>query len=226
VGELVGGGTSPTKLATIIQFDPIYVNFTVNEQDVQRLRAEQTRRGLSVADARRELENLPIEVGLQTETGYPHKGTFNYAAPTVNQSTGTHDIRGVLKNPDRILLPGNFVRVRIPVSQQPDALLVPDVALGSDLGGRYVLTVNADNVVEQHKVETGPVVGIMRVIDSGVKADDRVVVSGMLRAVPGQKVDPQVQTAENAGAKIIRVSRRVAESIANIDLGVLELAWP
>src|SRR5262249_40645112 len=201
VGELVGGGTSPTQLATIIQFDPIYVNFTVNEQDAQRLRAEQIRRGLSIAEARRELESLPIEVGLQTETGYPHKGTFNYAAPTVNQSTGTHDVRGVLKNPDRALLPGNFVRVRIPVTQQADALLVPDVALGSDLGGRYVLTVNADNIVEQRKVVTGPIVGTLRVIDSGVKADDRVVISGMLRAVPGQKVDPQVQTAENAGTK-------------------------
>jgi RND family efflux transporter MFP subunit len=199
IGELVGGGATATQLATIIQLDPIYVNFAINEQDVQRLRAEQARRGLSLVDARQELGNLPIEVGLQTETGYPHKGVFDYAAPSVNQSTGTHDVRGLFKNPDRALLPGNFVRVRVPVGQQQDALLVPDVALGSDLGGRYVLTVNADNVVEQHKVETGPSIDTLRVIEKGLKPDDRVVIAGMLRAIPGQKVDPQVQTAERTG---------------------------
>jgi RND family efflux transporter MFP subunit len=202
IGELVGGGTTATQLATIVQLDPIYVNFAVNEQDVQRLRAEQARRGLSIADARQELYKVTVEVGLQTETGYPHQGTLDYAAPSVNASTGTHDVRGLFKNPDRALLPGNFVRVRIPVGQQQDALLVPEAALGSDLGGRYLLVVNADNVVEQHTVETGPTVGSLRVIESGLKPDDRVVVTGMLRAIPGQKVDPQVQAAERTGAGV------------------------
>src|SRR6185437_1440969 len=82
VGELVGV-TSPTQLATIVQLDPIYVNFNVNEQDVLRIRAEAARRGISTA----ELKQLPVEVGLQTETGYPHKGKLDYAAPTLNQST-------------------------------------------------------------------------------------------------------------------------------------------
>ena len=117
------------------------------------------------------------------------KGTLDYAAPTVNQSTGTLALRAVLQNPDRVLLPGYFVRVRIP-TQQGEALLVPDVALGSDQGGRYVLAVNQDNVVEQRKVEVGPSVGELRVIDSGLKAHDRVVVAGLLRAIPGQKVEP------------------------------------
>ena len=96
-----------------------------------------------------------IEVGLQTETGYPHKGKLDYAAPTINQSTGTLAVRGVLPNADRILLPGYFVRVRVPFDQQQNALLVPDVALGSDQAGRYVLVVNGDNVVEQRKVGPG-----------------------------------------------------------------------
>jgi RND family efflux transporter MFP subunit len=191
VGELVGAA-SPTQLATIVQLDPIYVNFNVNEQDVLRIRAEAARRGLTSSD----LKQFPIEVGLQTETGYPHKGKLDYAAPTINQSTGTLAVRGVLPNADRVLLPGYYVRVRVPLDEQQGALLVPDVALGSDQGGRYVLVVNGDNVVEQRKVRTGPVEGDLRVIESGLKPDDRVVIAGLLRAIPGQKVDPQLQKIE------------------------------
>jgi RND family efflux transporter MFP subunit len=191
VGELVGAA-SPTQLATIVQLDPIYVNFNVNEQDVLRIRAEAKRRGMTSSD----LTQLPIEVGLQTEAGYPHKGKLDYAAPTVNQSTGTLAVRGVLPNAERVLLPGYYVRVRVPFDQQQDALLVPDVALGSDQGGRYLLVVNGDNVVEQRKVQVGPVEGDLRVIDSGLKPDDRVVIAGLLRAIPGQKVDPQLRKIE------------------------------
>jgi RND family efflux transporter MFP subunit len=198
VGELVGAA-SPTQLATIVQLDPIYVNFNINEQDVLRIRTEAVRRGLTADD----LRQVPIEVGLQTETGYPHKGKLDYAAPTINQSTGTLAVRGVLPNADRVLVPGYYVRVRVPIDQQQAALLVPDVALGSDQAGRYVLVVNGENVVEQRKVQTGPLEGDLRVIESGLKPEDRVVTAGLLRAIPGQKVDPQLQKIEasNAPAK-------------------------
>jgi RND family efflux transporter MFP subunit len=189
VGELVGVA-SPTQLATIVAIDPIYVNFTVNEQDVLRIRAEATRRGITFND----LRQLPIEIALQTESDYPHKGKLDYVSPTVNQSTGTLAVRGVLPNADRVLLPGYFVRVRVPFGEQTSSLLVPDVSLGSDQSGRYVLVVTADNVVAQRKVQTGPLDGDLRVIESGLKPDDRVVIAGLLRAIPGQKVDPQLQT--------------------------------
>src|SRR6195256_2599134 len=195
VGELVGVA-SPTQLATIVALDPIYVNFNVNEQDVLRIRAEARRRGITVS----ELRQLPVEVELQTETGYPHKGKLDYISPTINQSTGTLPVRGVLPNPDRTLLPGFYVRVRVPFDQEPNALLVPDVALGSDQAGRYVLVVNGENVVEQRKVQTGPVEGELRVIESGLKPDDRVVIAGLLRAIPGQKVDPQLRKIEASPA--------------------------
>ena len=192
VGELVGA-SSPTQLATIVALDPpIWVNFNVNEQDVLRIRAEARRRGLTADD----LRQLPIEVGLQTETGFPHKGRLDYAAVTLNQSTGTLPVRGVLPNSDRALLPGFFVRVRVPIDQEQNALFVPDVALGSDQAGRYVLVVNSENVVEQRKVRTGPLQGELRVIEEGLKADDRVVTAGLLRAIPGQKVDPQLKKIE------------------------------
>ena len=193
VGELVGAA-SPTQLASIVALDPIYVNFNVNERDVIRIRAEAIRKGLTPSD----LKQVPVEVGLQTETGYPHEGKLDYVSPTINQSTGTLAVRGLIPNPNRVLLPGYFVRVRVPVEQQNDALLVPDTSLGSDQGGRYLLVVNNDNVVEQRKVTTGPVEGELRVIDDGLKADDRVVIAGLLRVIPGEKVDPQVQKIEQA----------------------------
>ena len=195
VGELVGVA-SPTQLANIVALDPIYVNFNVNEQDVLKIREEARRRGMTVD----ELRKLPVEIGLQTESGFPHKGNLDYVSPTLNQSTGTLAVRGVLPNPDRVLLPGFFVRVRVPFDEQKEALLVPDVALGSDQSGRYVLVVNSENVVEQRKVQTGPLEGDLRVIESGLKGDDRVVTAGLLRAIPGQKVDPQLKKIEASPA--------------------------
>ena len=189
VGELVGGSGTQV-LATIVQLDPIYVNFTASERDVLRVRDMLYKRGQRAQD----LLGTDIEVGLQTDPGYPHKGKLDYIAPTVNQSTGTLAARAELPNALRLMLPGFFVRVRVPL-EEAGALLVPSVALGSDQAGRYVLVVNGENIVEQRKVETGPAVGEMTVIESGLKPDDRVVTAGLLRAVPGQKVDPQTQTA-------------------------------
>ena len=191
-GQFVG--TSPTVLATIIQLDPIYVNFNVSEQDVLRVRADMARRGLTPED----LKKIPVEVGLQSETGYPHRGTLDYASPSVNPSTGTLAVRAVFQNANRAMLPGYFVRVRVPVGEPQNALLVPDSAIGSDQGGRYVLVVDKDDVVEQRKVEIGPRVDELRVIESGLNPPDRVVVAGVLRAIPGQKVDPQMQPSDAA----------------------------
>lgn len=198
IGELVGA-TNPTQLASIVQTDPIWVNFNIAERDVLTIRAEIKRRGLTPED----LKKVPVEVGLQTEEGYPHRGTLDYAAPSVDASTGTLAARGVFPNKERILLPGYFVRVRIPVENEEKGILVPDVAVGSDQGGRYVLIVNKDNVVEQRRVELGPVLDDLRVIEKGLGPDDRVVVAGLLRAIPGQKVDPRMQSADAkpAGAK-------------------------
>ncbi|WP_024518219.1 efflux RND transporter periplasmic adaptor subunit [Bradyrhizobium sp. Tv2a-2] len=196
VGELVGA-SSPTQLATIVSQDPIYVNFNVNERDVLRIRAEAKREGrLTTA----QLKQTPVEIGLQTEDGYPHAGKLDYAAPTIDQATGTLAVRGLIPNAERVLLPGYFVRVRVPVDTQDNALLVPDTALGADQSGRYLLVVNKDNVVEQRTVTTGPVDNGLRVIDSGLKPDDRVVIAGLLRSIPGQKVDPQLQKIQQPQA--------------------------
>jgi RND family efflux transporter MFP subunit len=191
VGQYVGGTATPTVLASIIQHDPIYVNFSISEQDVLRIRAEMQRRGLTPEDLRK----VPIDVGLQSETGYPHVGTLDYAAPSVSQSTGTLAVRGIFSNHNKALLPGYFVRVRVPIGRVDKAIFVPDVAVGSDQSGRYVLVVNKDNVVEQRQVKVGATIDGKRVVESGLGPDDRVIVAGLLRAVPGQKVDPQTEPA-------------------------------
>src|SRR6266851_4799183 len=196
IGELVGGNQT-SQLASIVQLDPIWVWFNPSERDVQRARDRMMERGVNIADL---VNKVPVEAGLQTETGYPHKGLLNYTAPDVNQSTGTLKVRGIFENAKHALLPGYFVRVRVPRPAE-QALLVPEVAVGSDQAGRYVLTVNADGVVEQRRVQLGQTTGEMRVIESGLKPDERVVVSGILGAVPGQKVDPQLQTPKSAAAE-------------------------
>jgi len=195
LGQLVGG-TGQTTLATIVQIEPIYVNFSISEGDVLRVRADMRKRGITAAD----LKKVPVEVGLQNEKGYPHTGTLDYADPGVNASTGTLNVRGILPNTDAQLLPGYFVRVRVPLITEPGMLLVPDRAIGADQGGRYVLVAGKDDIVEQRTVQIGQLVGDLRVITDGVGPDDRVVVSGLLVAVPGQKVDPQLTTVGNGAA--------------------------
>jgi RND family efflux transporter MFP subunit len=192
MGQLVAAGA--TTLASVVQFDPIYVNFNVSEKDVIRIRAAMAKRGMTTED----LKKVPVEVGLQSEKDFPHRGTLDYAAPGLTQSTGTLAVRAVLPNTDRQLLPGYFVRVRVPLAEEPDALLVPDRAIGSDQSGRYVLVAGNDDLVEQRTVEIGQLVGELRVMASGIKADDRIIISGMLSAVPGQKVEPQVKTLSTA----------------------------
>ncbi len=189
IGQLVGAN-SATVLSTIVQLDPIYANFTASERDVLQVRADLARAGRTVSD----LLGMPVEIGLQTETGFPHKGKLDYIAPTVDPSTGTIAARATLENADRLLLPGYFVRVRISARPEP-ALLVPDAALGSDQGGRYLLVVNKDNIVEQRTVQPGQLIGDLRVIEQGVTKADRVVIGGIMRAIPGQKVDPELRSA-------------------------------
>jgi RND family efflux transporter MFP subunit len=192
IGQLVGD-SSATKLATIVQLDPIYVEFNMSEQDVLKIR-QNVGRQLSLE----QIQKVPLEIGLMDEEGFPHKGFLNYVSPELDPTTGTILVRGLFQNPDRSLVPGFFVRVHLPQGVAPKrALLVPNRVIGEDQAGRYVLVVNKDNVVEERRVTTGLLlVGGLRVIDSGLKADDRVVLSTNGRAVPGNKVVPQAATIE------------------------------
>lgn len=191
VGELVGNGVA-TKLATIVQLDPMYVTFNMSEQDVLQIRENLKERRLDVE----ELSKIPLSIGLMNEDGFPHEGFLNYVSPEIDATTGTILVRGLFKNPTRTLIPGFFVRVKVPKGLGASAsLLVPNRVLAEDQAGKYLLVVNKDNVVEQVRVTTGQLLpGGLRVIATGLKADDRVVLSTNSRAIPGGKVVPKLTT--------------------------------
>jgi RND family efflux transporter MFP subunit len=196
-GNLVGGGGQQAALAEITQLDPIYVVANLSQQEVLKIRANLDQHRLTFADLRK----VPVDVGLSDQTGFPLQGTIEYVSPGIDPATGTLLVRGILANPDRWLLPGFFVRMRLPVAKvDRNALLVPDRALQEDQGGRYLLVLNKDDVVEQRYVQLGQLIGALRVITSGLKPDDRVVVGDLWRANPGTKVTPQLTMLDTTSA--------------------------
>jgi RND family efflux transporter MFP subunit len=187
VGEMVGEGKN-TNLASIVQLDPIYVMFNVSDQDLMKFRANEAGHRLTLE----ELKQIPVEVGLMNEDGFSHKGKADYASPNIDPQTATILVRGVLENKNHELLPGMFARVRVPLGPPvADALLVPDRILQESQQGRYLLVVDANEEVEQRIVQLGQLEGSLRVITAGLKPDDRVIVTGVDRAIPGRKVAPR-----------------------------------
>lgn len=191
VGELVGNGVA-TKLATIVQLDPIYVEFNVSEQDVLKIRANLKGKRMTVE----ELSKIPLDIGLMNEEGFPHAGFMNYVSPEIDPNTGTILVRGLFQNPTQALLPGFFARVRMPMGLGPEnAMLVPNRVIAEDQAGRYVLVVNKDNVVEERRIVQGMLLpGGLRAITKGLTPEDRVVLTTSGRAVPGGKVVPKLTT--------------------------------
>ena len=189
-GNLVGDG-SATLLATLFQEDQIYAYISISEADVLRFRK------MRDAGERADYRNvkIPLDLGMMNEKGFPHRGYVEYADPGVDPTTGTVQARGIFSNPKdqekgRKLLPGAFVRVRVPFETKSDAILVPELAVNSDPQGKFVLVVNAENKVERKSVVVGSELDGERIVESGLSPKDRVVVSGMQRARPGLVVKP------------------------------------
>jgi membrane fusion protein, multidrug efflux system len=188
LGALVGV-SGPTTLATIIQSDPLYAYFNASEPQVLAIRRNRAERGESLRTT--DLPDIPVEIGLQDEEGYPHKGQLDYASPQVDTATGTVTGRALFANKDHALLPGLFVRVRLPIGHQDKALLTRSDAIGASQEGSYVLVVGADNVVQRKIVKTGQRQGQLQIMESGLDPGDWVVTEGTQRAFPGAKVAPQ-----------------------------------
>jgi len=193
-GNLVGSGGS-TVLAQINQIDPIYVYFNISDLDLARL-LKVTRGIPGSGDGRK----WPVHAGLPSEDGYPHQGYLDFAAINLTTTTGTLLMRGILPNADGRILPGLYTRVRVPLEQR-SALLVPEVAIGHDQQGSYVLVVNDKNVVERRNVTTGAAVESRRVIGTGLTGGEWVVVNGVLKAAPGRTVAPEREGAPASEAK-------------------------
>ncbi|MBV9723988.1 MAG: efflux RND transporter periplasmic adaptor subunit [Gammaproteobacteria bacterium] len=185
-GNLVGSSGSATKLATIEQIDPAYVYFSVNERDLLNVRAAAQARGQPINKAPR----VPVQLGLQTEAGYPHEGVLDFANTGLDTGSGTLQLRAVVPNPERIFLPGLFARVRIARAHPSAQLVVPDRVVGTDQVGSYLMVVAADHKVEQRRVEVGAVSDGLRAILSGIEPDTQVVIDGLQNAVPGNLVSP------------------------------------
>jgi RND family efflux transporter MFP subunit len=179
-----------TALTTIVSQDPVYAYFDSDERTTLRVR-RLIRAGKMKSS--RETE-MPVLVGLVDEVDadgapqFPHTGTIDFVDNRVDAMTGTLRLRGVVPNPDNLLSPGLFVRVRVPIGEPHPAVLVPEQALGSDQGQKFVYVVNDQSEAEYRRVTVGLLQGSLRVIDDGLKAGERVVVSGLQRVRPGVKV--------------------------------------
>jgi multidrug efflux system membrane fusion protein len=193
LGNLVN--QDQTLLTTVVSFDPMWVYFDMEERVVTRIR-EMINRGEIKVPADR--TDIPVFMGLEADTGYPRKGTLNFVNNTVNPSTGTLSVRAVFPNPlppggRRLLTPGMFVRIRLPIGPPQPSLLVIDSALGSTQGEKFLYVVGADKKARERRVTTGPLLDDgLRVITKGLAADDRVVVGALQQVHQNMEVDPQL----------------------------------
>ena len=189
-GNLINGGTAESTLLTrIVSLDPLYGYFDVDERaflKYTRLWRNGTRPGS------REV-NIPVDLGLADETGYPHQGHLDFIDNRLDPNTGTMTGRAVIPNPDLTLTPGLFARIRLAGSSQYEALLLPDEAIGSDQTQRFAFVVNDQHTVEYRKVALGPMIDGLRVVRGGLKPEEWVIVNGVQRVRTGAKVDPQQQ---------------------------------
>jgi len=180
-----------TILATLVSLDPIYVNFDLDERTLLRLR-RLVREG-KIVSAR--VDPTTVHIGLADEEGYSLAGVIDFIDNRVEAGTGTLRVRAKVDNSKTLLSPGMFVRIRLPVGKPKPCLLIPEEALGSDQGQRYVFVVNEKDEVVYRMVKLGPQVDRLRVIEEGVKPDDRVIVSGLQRVRAGVKVVPKEAAA-------------------------------
>jgi multidrug efflux system membrane fusion protein len=197
-GNLVTGGLSgsTTLLATIVSTDPIRFEFTFDEASY--LRYERLAGGRRDADS----NGLSTEVMLKLidEQDFQHRGRMDFVDNVIDRASGTIRARAVFANRDGIFTPGMFARVQVPGSRPYQALMVTDAAIASEQARKYVLVVGADDTANQRYVSLGPVVDGLRVIRDGVSPEDRVIVNGLMRARPGQKVMPKEQATAAADA--------------------------
>jgi RND family efflux transporter MFP subunit len=191
-GNLVS--TGQTLLTTLVSIDPIYVRFDGDEQAYLKYtkiarEAVQAKSGGKANEAG--TTGSPVMVGLADEPGYPHQGVMVFVDNELDPTTGTIRGRARLENHDRAFTPGLFARVKLMGSNQYNALLINDSAVGTDQTVRYVLVVGADNKVQYRPVKLGPIIDGLRVVTDGLKAGETIVVSGLQRVRPGSPVTPE-----------------------------------
>jgi RND family efflux transporter MFP subunit len=175
-----------------LTLDPIWLDFDMSESDFLQYSRDRVRAKDAAADK--------VEIALSDETRFARQGTLDFVDNALNRSSGTIHARATLANPDHLLTPGEFARVRLVVGAPVQALLVPDSAVVPDQTQHIVMTVGPDSTVVPKQVEVGDLQGGLRVIRSGLAPNDRVIIDGIPRAAPGAKVAPQNGTIRYAAA--------------------------
>lgn len=188
VGNFISGGSAgATLLTTIVPHDPIYCNFEVDERRVLQF----TRLFLDGQNGGRDGEQAEVEIAVSDRDEFEFKGVINFAENQLDRDTATLQLRALVKNENEFLTPGLFARVRVPIGEPEERLLVRDAALGFDQDKRFAWIVKGESV-ERRYVETGPLEGSMRIVTGGLSADEQVVISGIQMLRPGAMIQPQV----------------------------------
>ena len=197
---LTGGSGSGTLLTTIVSIDPVYFYFDVSESEFLKYQ----RFGSVMTQPAARISEVPVELALQDEQGFPHKGQMSFIDNRIDQNTGSLRVRAVFENPHQLFQPGLFARVRLAGSGKYKAILLPDMAVAADQSNRFVFVVADDGTVATKPVELGPMIDGLRVIRKGVSPSDTVIVNGLQRARSGIKVKPEKtvigQSSESGGA--------------------------
>lgn len=199
-----------TALVSIVSLDPMHVTFDIDERTLLKIRR-------LIADGKiksRQEAEIEVMIGLADEPDFPHRGTINFSDNRIDPGTGTLRVRAVTPNPKpRVLSPGLFVRVRLPIGASRRAIVVPEQAVGTDQGKKFVYVVikgDKDEKVARRPVEVGALRAGMREIKSGVKMEDRVIVSGLQRVRENTKVSPEFQSAERPTEPKVAASKAPA----------------
>ena len=182
-GNLISEGSAGTLLTTIVQFDPVYFYFDVDEQSFLSYQRSHTGKALSQ-------HYQTVFIALSDETDFPHEGKLDFLGNQIDPATGTIRVRATMPNADGFITPGLFGRVKLQTKPPYEALVIPDEAIVLDQTRHLVMTVKDDGVVEPKAIEVGPRIGKLRVITSGITENDNVIVNGLMRARPGRKVAP------------------------------------
>ena len=178
-----------TALTYIANLDPMYVYFDVDERTYLRLsRYFILKKGITTIA---QVKEIPVAMGLADEEGFPHEGRLNFVDNHIDANTGSVWVRGVFPNPDKFLTPGLFVRVRLPVGDPHPSTLIPEKALGTDQGQKFVYVLNEENVATARRVQVGAQHGALRVVEKGIEPGERLIVSGLQRVRQGVKVEPK-----------------------------------
>ncbi|MED5524913.1 MAG: efflux RND transporter periplasmic adaptor subunit [Pseudomonadota bacterium] len=191
-GNLVAAGPSAQPLTSIVSVDPIYASFDADEQTVMRALS-----GISAADrATSQYGAVAVELGTAATDNTPILGKLQWVDNQIDPGSGTIRLRAQFSNAGATLIPGQFVRLRLGQAQRTDGLLITERALGTDQDKKYVLVVGTDNKVQYREVQLGDAVGDLRLVKSGLKAGESIVVSGLQRVRPGMTVAPQTVPME------------------------------